>query len=590
MKAVVLAAGIARRMQPLSDHLHKTLLPIGSSTILGRILDGLIALSVTDITLVTGHRAADLHAFVAARYPSLGVKFVHNARYAETNNIVSLALALEQMTLDDDVILIESDLLFDASVLRALVQPGGDNLALVDRYRAGMDGTVVSASDGFIDGVFPPHLQSEGFTYGDKFKTLNIYRFNQDFLRARFLPLLSCYANLIDGNVYYELVLGMLVNMQRERIRAVVVEAPWAEVDDPNDFATARFTFEPGARLQLLERAAGGHWPLDLLDFHFLRNMHFPTDAMMAALRQALPGLVRSYGSSQPVLDEKLSYVLRCSPARVLTLHGASQIYPWLPELLGPGQVLAPWPTFGEYKRVFPVHARYADAPGIDLEDLEEQARDAHTVVFVNPNNPTGTTLRTAWLHAFAKRNPAQRVLVDESFIDFSDEPSLVPMLEAEPLENVLVLKSLSKTLGAPGLRLGYAYTCDPELAAAIRARIPIWNLGAPAEAFLELLLKFRPELAASLQRTALDREDLAGRLRALPFVERVVVGGGDFVLVRLAGDAARGRYLTERLLAKERIYVKDVSDRFDGGAWLRLAVRLPHEHERLVRALSEVG
>ncbi|MBS2023250.1 MAG: aminotransferase class I/II-fold pyridoxal phosphate-dependent enzyme [Deltaproteobacteria bacterium] len=591
MKAVVLTAGIARRMQPLSDHLHKTLLPIGESTILGRIIDGLLALDVTDITLVTGHRADDLKTFMAERYPKLAVKTVHNARYAETNNIVSLSLALDAMTLDDDLLLIESDLLFDASVLRSLLLPGGENLALVDRYRPGLDGTVVSASGGYIDGVFPPHLQGEGFTYDDKFKTLNIYRFNKDFVRARFQPLLSCYANLIDQNCYYELVLGMLVNMQRERIRAVVVDAPWAEVDDPNDFASARFTFEPQQRAQLLERTAGGHWSVDLLDFHFIRNMHFPTDAMIAALRQALPGLVRSYGSSQGVLDEKLSFHLKCEPKRVLALHGASQIYPWLPELLGPGPVLAPWPTFGEYKRVFPQHARYDDLPGIDLQKLEAQVEHARTIVIVNPNNPTGTTLGTRWIHTLAKRHADKRFVVDESFIDFSAEESLVPLLEREPLPNVLVLKSLSKTLGAPGLRLGYAYSCDLELIAKIRAHIPIWNLSAPAEFFLELLLKFRPELARSLTQTASDREDLAARLRELPQVERVFPSGADFLLVKLRGsDPAIGAWLVQQLLARFRIYIKDVSERFaERGVWLRFAVRLPQEHQRLIEGLKAV-
>ena len=591
MKAIILAAGIARRMLPLSENRHKTLLPIGESTVLGRIMDGLLELGVRDITLVTGHRAGELRDALATRYPELPIRYVHNPRYAETNNIVSLALALEQVPADDDVILIESDLIFAPSLLRALTLPGDDNLALVDRYRPGMDGTVVAVEGGFITGVFPPHLQGESFRHDDKFKTLNIYRFNRDFLEKRFKPLLSCYANLIDGNVYYELVLGMLVNMQRERIRALVVDAPWAEVDDPNDFASACFTFEPGERARILERGAGGHWNFDLLDFHFLRNLHFPTDAMIAAVRQALPGLLRNYGSSQEVLDQKLGWHLKTTPGRAIALHGASQIYPGLPELLGPGPVLSPQPTFGEYRRTFPGQQTYADAPGIDLAALEAQAAGVSTIVFVSPNNPTGTTLPTEWLHDFAARHPKQRVIVDESFVDFSGERPLVERLEEKPLGNVLVLKSLSKTLGVPGLRLGYAYTSDPELQRAIRARIPIWNLSAPAEFFLELSLKFRPELTASFQRSAADREDLAARLRALDCVAQVFPSGGDFLLVRLRGEApAAGRRMLEALLARN-LYVKDVSERFSPPApWLRLAVRLPADHARLCEALAAVA
>jgi hypothetical protein len=178
----------------------------------------------------------------------------HNARYAETNNVVSLSLALDRMTYDEDVLLIECDLLFDVELLRRLVRAPMGNVALVDRFRSGMDGTVVAVDEGIITHVFPPHLQGPDFSYGDKFKTLNIYRFDRDFCRATLQPLLSCYANFIDGNCYYELVLGMLVNMQRQRIAAEIVDGSyWTEVDDPNDLAVARFHFEPGTAA----RAAG---------------------------------------------------------------------------------------------------------------------------------------------------------------------------------------------------------------------------------------------------------------------------------------------------------------------------------------------
>jgi histidinol-phosphate/aromatic aminotransferase/cobyric acid decarboxylase-like protein/choline kinase len=590
VKAIVLAAGIGRRMSALAGERHKTLLPIGPTTILGRVVEGLASIGVTDVTVVTGHRDQDVRAFLADRFPARSFRFVHNPRYAETNNIVSLALALEQVPLDDDVALIESDLLFEPAVLRSLLLPGDDTLALVDRWRPGLDGTVVSIEDGLVSHVYPPHLQGPRFDLSDKYKTLNIYRFGKEFLQKRFKPLLDCYANYIDGNVYYELVLGMLVNMQRERIRAVVVEAAWAEVDDPNDFAVARYTFEPDERARLLERAAGGHWNFDLLDFHYLRNLHFPPDAMLAAMRHALPQLVASYGSSQQVLDEKLGWHLMVPASRVATLHGASQIYPWLPELLSPKSVLLPAPTFGEYRRVFPQHAVYSDSPGVNLEELEEKARQSDLVVIVNPNNPTGTTLSTQWIWQLASRRRDVRFLVDESFVDFCGEESLIARLQREPLPNVLVLKSLSKTLGVPGLRLGYAYTCDAALLAAIRARIPIWNLGATAEHFLELSLKFRPELAASFTRTAADREDLAARLQALPQIARVYPSGGNFLLARLAdGGPERGAHLVAQLLARERIFLKDVSARLQPEApWLRFAVRRPADHARLVAALRE--
>jgi len=591
MKAIVLAAGLGARLRPLTDRVHKSLLPVGDRAILGRIIDGLLGIQVSEILVVTGHRAADVQAFLTAEYPDLPVRYLHNNRYRETNNIVSLAMALDQMQIDSDVVLVECDVLFDSALLARLESPQRGNIALVDSYRPGMDGTVVSVEAGMITQVFPAHLQTEDFDFSGKYKTLNIYRFDRDFCRQRLQPLLSCYANVIDSGCYYELVLGMLINMQRETVRAEIVDgSQWAEVDDPNDLAAARFIFEPDVRERILDRAKGGHWNFPVLDFTFLRNMYFPTDAMIAAMRRALPALVRSYGSAQEVLNEKLAYVLECRPERVQCLSGGSQIFPRLQELLAPRGVLAPSPTFGEYQRWFPTAEIYSDSIGIDCDALAARAGSFDLVVVVNPNNPTGTVLPTDWLHALAAQNAQTTFLVDESFSAFAGQPSLLERLERAPLNNVLVIASLSKSLGAPGVRLGYAYSSNADWMARVGAEIPIWNLGSPAEFLLEIVLKFRAELAASFTRTATDRCDFHRTLQATPGVARVFASAGNFLLFRLDGDdPARAAAVTHNLLARHSIYVKNVSARFaEAAPYLRAAVRLPAENHRLIDALTD--
>jgi histidinol-phosphate/aromatic aminotransferase/cobyric acid decarboxylase-like protein len=152
------------------------------------------------------------------------------------------------------------------------------------------------------------------------------------------------------------------------------------------------------------------------------------------------------------------------------------------------------------------------------------------------------------------------------------------------------VLRSLGKSHGVPGLRLGFAYSTDEALLARLRKLLPIWSLASPAEHLLELLLKSRPELAASLERTRRDREDLASVLAAVPGVVEVRSGGANFVLARLEGPPARASEIGDRLIAKHNIYVKELGGRMTpDAAWLRLAVRLPHEHRRLAAALAAV-
>ena len=589
LQAVILAAGRARRMRPLSDDTHKALLTVGQTTILARIVEGLHSIGVRRITVVTGYRAGDVGAYLDDRFPDGGMRFLENAEYATTNNVVSLALALEAIdSADGDLVLAECDLLVEPEVFSLLLRPG--NVALVDRYRTGMDGTVVSVSGGVVSAVHPPHTQGPGFVYADKRKTLNLYRFERGFVEKALRPMVRWYAEAVDAGSYYELVLAKLVDLPRQRIAAVEVPpGSWIEVDDPNDLAAARFLFQPDRRSEILDDALGGHWSFEILDFAFMANRYFPTDGMLAAMGHALPELVASYGSRQAVVDRKLAWALGCRPERVRALAGASQAFPWLAEILPAGRVAVPNPTFGEYRRAFPDAVPYDDGPGIDIGVLDRLAADNDTIVVVNPNNPTGTTLDTADLHALAARHPETRFLADESFVAFSGQPSLTERLEHDPLTNVVVLTSLSKVLGVPGLRLGFLYTADPQVRARIDAHLPVWGIGAMSEYLLELLLKFRPQLEASIARTVEDRDELGAGLRAIDGVQVVHESGANFILFTLDGAAAHGARLRALLLARHAIEIKDVSARIAGGrAHLRVAVRTPSDNARLLEALRQ--
>jgi adenosylcobyric acid synthase len=208
----------------------------------------------------------------------------------------------------------------------------------------------------------------------------------------------------------------------------------------------------------------------------------------------------------------------------------------------------------------------------------------------VNPNTPTGTLLATAELYSLAEKYPETLFWIDESFLAFSDQPSIIELLESRPLNNVVVLTSLSKCLGAPGLRLGYVYSRDTALIDAIGAALPVWNLSSPAEFLLELLVKFQTAYANSLERTAADREALRADLAELPIVARVYPSGGNFLLVEMRGTDDTASAIRQGLLTAHNIEVKDVTDRFsDRRPRLRIAVRLPEENARLVEGLLEL-
>ena len=591
MKAIILAAGFGNRMSPLTDNKHKTLIEVNKQTILDRIIKSLIKNHVYNIVIVTGYRYKEIVSFIENKYENVVFEFVHNPRYRETNNIYSLALAFEQIEISEDIILIESDLIYTDDVIELLINSKYDNVALVSPYMTGLDGTVVKITNNRITNIFPPHLQDEQFNLFDKFKTLNIYKFSASFCKNEFKKLLVYYAQVIDDNCYYELILGVLIYMQRQEIYCEIIDNhKWVEVDDPNDLRGAEFVFNNSAKLSILEEDFGGYWNYDIVDFCFIRNMYFPTKSMLAEMKNNISWLLENYGSKQEILNIKLSYVFQCNPNHIIALNGCAQVYPILKNMLAGKNVLIPGPTFGEYTRIFDKVETYSDNVGIDLEELESKIPQNDVVVFVNPNNPTGTVIKSEAILEIINRNPDKFFIIDESFIEFADTSSVIDSLQVLNRDNVLVIRSMSKSYGLPGIRLGFVYSNNMELINTISKEIPIWNLNSMAEFFLEIILKNKRSLENSFLKTKTDRNHFRENLLEIGVFEDVYTSGANFVLISICQKKYDVTSLVEYLLREESIYIKDVSDKFkdDSKHFFRLAVRLPEENNRLVQLFED--
>jgi histidinol-phosphate/aromatic aminotransferase/cobyric acid decarboxylase-like protein/choline kinase len=589
MKAIILAAGFGNRMRPLTNTIHKTLIKIGNETIIERIINGLIANRIKDIVIVTGYLADTLKDYLLSRHSQINFTFVHNARFRQTNNIYSLALAMNSIEIDDDILIIESDLIYENNVIERIIKSPYANVALVDKFRSGMDGTVVTVVNSVITNIIPPHLQDANFDFSDKYKTLNIYKLSKEFCAKTFCKLLTYYNQTIDDNCYYELILGILIYMQREVIHAEIVQEDekWSEVDDPNDLRVSDFIFNKENQLKILDETFGGFWSYDITDFCFIRNMYFPNTSILSELKNNLANLIHNYGSKQTILNQKLSYFLLCKEEHVNLLNGVSQVYPILRSAFPDDKVLIPKPTFGEYPRIFRNAVTYSDQIGIHLDEILTKADNCRVVVFVNPNNPTGSFLQSEAIYDFALRYPQVIVIVDESFIDFANGPSMFSLIEKTPLMNVLVLKSLSKCLGVPGLRIGFVYSHNRRFNQLIKESLPIWNMNSLAEFFLETILKHRRELQTSFDQTIRDREDFRSALSKLPFVQKVHPSAANFLLVELK-DHLKLPLLASALLSEHSIYVRNISKKFSNGNYfLRLAVRLPEENNTLIEHLT---
>ena len=135
MIGVILAAGMAKRLRPLTDACPKCLLKIGERTLLQRTVDAMIAADINELVVVTGYRAEMIREFLTKQYPSLNIHFIHNGDYEHNNNIFSLWMT-RPYTEGKDFLLSDSDILFDPQLIRAVLAAEGNALAL-NRHECG---------------------------------------------------------------------------------------------------------------------------------------------------------------------------------------------------------------------------------------------------------------------------------------------------------------------------------------------------------------------------------------------------------------------------------------------------------------------
>ena len=587
MIAIILAAGYGNRMRPLTDNEHKTLLKINDITIIDNIIDSLIDNAVNNIVVVTGYRSEELKNYLLNNYKDVNFQFVNNKDFKTTNNIYSLSLAFKNIKIDSDIILIESDLIYDHKIICNLINDSNKNVALVAKYHSGMDGTVVKiGTKNKITEVIPPHLQDSNFSFSDKYKTLNIYKFSKDFTNNIFSKLLNYYSEVIDDNCYYELVLGILIYMQKEDIYSLIVEnKDWIEVDDTNDVRIAEYKFAKDKKKDILGNAWGGYWNYDITDFSFIRNMYFPTPSMIADVKNNIEELIWNYSSSNKIFNKKLSYYLLKDETKLCALNGAAQIYPFINNKYSDAKVLMPSPTFGEYEKIFNNKEYYKDDGLFDFKEISNKIQNNDIIVFVNPNNPTGTFTKSENIYDLIKKHPKKLFIIDESFIDFSNSLSISEISGSELLDNFLIIRSMSKSHGFPGVRIGYVYSNNLNMIFDIKNSLPVWNFNSIAEYFLEIMLKYSNEFKKSIDKTIHDRNEFIENMKLQKWVNNVFDSRADFILVETDVNIL---YLIDTLLNQDSIYIRDISSKFnDGKTYFRFAVRTSKENNIMIEAIN---
>lgn len=603
MQAIILAAGMGRRLGEFTADNTKCMLEVNGTRLIDRMLDQLSQLNLSRIVIVIGYEGGKLRDYLTVNYPYLPIEFVENRVYDKTNNIYSLWLAREYMA-QDDTLLLESDLIFEDSVLLTAVDSKDQNVALVSKYEAWMDGTMVRIDE---DHNIVNFIPKKAFKYSDTafyYKTVNIYKFSREFIVNHYLPFLEAYIRVLGENEYYEQVLRVITLIDTTGIKALSITGKhWYEIDDVQDLRIAEAIFaDPERRLEKIQHSFGGYWRYPgLLDFCYLVNPYFPRQRMIEEMKANFEPLLRDYPSGMGINSLLASKYFGLQHDYVVVGNGAAELIKSLMGIIR-GKIGITYPTFEEYPNRMPSDRIVAFHPSNrdfsytvgDLIDFYEVNR-VDNLLLVNPDNPSGNFIDRHGLEELAKwaEKNGIRLIVDESFVDFSDDASETTLLHNDILRSrptMSVMKSISKSYGVPGLRLGVLASADTELISHMRKDVGIWNINSFAEFYMQIYGKYERDYAVSCDKFRRERDIFHEELRMVPYL-RVIPSQANYFLCELTGRFT-SRELTLRLLADYNILIKDCSTKKGfprDRQYVRIAIRDREDNNRLCNVLKTI-
>ena len=599
MQAIILAAGMGKRLKELTHDNTKCMVQVCGETLIERMLRQQDRLNLERIVIVVGYQGRRLIDFVSSLDIKTPIEFIENPIYDKTNNIYSLSLAKERL-LEDDTLLFESDIIFEDSVLDALAQDPRPTLALVDKYEPWMDGTCVRLSGDdeiieFIPGKKFNHLDS-----GDCYKTVNIYKFSREFSRNAYVPFLEAYQKALGENEYYEQVLMVIAMLNNSELRAKRLDGEkWYEIDDIQDLDIATSIFaSDDEKLPLMMKRYGGYWRYPkLLDFCYLVNPYFPPQKLKNEMIASFDVLLTQYPSGMHINSLLAAKDFSVHEENIVVGNGAAELIKALMERLE-GKIGFVRPTFEEYPNRADKDREVVYTPSNEnfsysVDDLISffSDKDISTLVVVNPDNPTGSYIKKKDLLRLVSWSKEKGItlVVDESFVDFAEDEdsSLIDQSILSSNRHLFVMKSISKSYGVPGLRLGVLASGDVEAIKAIKKSVSIWNINSFAEFYLQIEEKYHKDYLASLTRIKEERKRFFSKLSSIEGL-RTIPSEANYIMVEITGGK-KATEVTKRLLSDYGILIKDLSAKIKGGEYLRLAVRDTKDNDRLIDALSNV-
>ena len=600
MQAIILAAGMGKRLGEYTQDNTKCMLEVNGTRLIDRALESLYNIHVDRVVLVIGYKGKEVKNYLGNSYKEIPLIYVDNPVYDKTNNIYSLFLA-KDFLLQDDTILMESDIIFDPVIIQNLLNSPYPNIALVDKYESWMDGTVVTLDE---DLRITRFIDKEHFRFEEiksYYKTVNIYKLSRDFSTKYYVPFLTAYCTALGNNEYYEQVLRVILHLRNAPLQALPLHGEsWYEIDDVQDLDIASSIFANSKEEQYSKFISryGGYWRYpQMLDFCYLANPFFPPQRMLNEMKACFETLLQNYPSGMRVNSLLASKSFGIKQNHIIVGNGAAELIKSLMEYLT-GKIGFVQPTFEEYPNRISKERLIQFTPKTegfryDTNDIKEYFKDKgiKTLLLINPDNPSGNYIPFQELLDLIRwaQQLGIKLVVDESFVDFVDTEGQFSLLENSILSanpHLIVVKSISKSYGVPGLRLGILASGDTSMIDYLKKDVSIWNINSFAEFYLQIAEKYHQDYLIACSRFKEERNHLAQELATIPFLKVFPSQANFFLCEVLAPFTSRG--LAVHLL-QCKILIKDCSAKkgFNGKNYIRLAIKDRNENLRLIQALK---
>lgn len=599
MQAVILAAGMGKRLKELTRNNAKCMVEVNGITLIERALRILDKKGLSKIVVVVGFEGQKLTDFINSLHIKTPVIFVDNEIYDKTNNIYSLLLAKDYLV-HEDTLLLESDIIFEEGLIDTLLDDPRETLALVDKFASWMDGTCMELDEDdsirdFIPGKYLRFEEKEHY-----YKTVNIYKFSKHFSANIYIPFLEAYFKAMGVNEYYESVIRLISMLEKSEIKAKRLNGQtWYEIDDVQDLdiASTLFGDSDEERYRAIASRFGGYWRYPkMLDFCYLVNPYFPPRKMMEEMKSNFDVLATQYPSGMRVNALLAAKNFGVSPEHIVIGNGAAELIKELMKTFS-GKLGVIRPTFEEYGNRYSqelvVFTSNKDDFSYTVQDIIGfyEANPVEALIMINPDNPSGSYIPMNEMLELVKwsKERNMKLVIDESFADFADENSeleatFITEQVLEMYDQLFVVKSISKSYGVPGLRLGVLASSNEPVIRQMKKDVTIWNINSFAEFYMQIAEKYKKDYVKALAKIREAREDFIEKLNACDNI-RAFPSQANYVLCELQ-NGLMSKELAAQMLARN-ILIKDITAKADNGKqYIRLAVRTKEENDRLIEIL----